>query len=207
MPALLQEATLPSGQFESLEALTRTFLTSIQRLNDPRIDQAVFGVPGPVMGAQAQITNLPWSVDANSLERALNTPSVTLLNDLEATAYGTRHLPQTALVTVAAALSTLIDPTPVILSAAVNRECPLCERTLELFLDILAAAASSLALTVLSTGGVFLGGGILPRTVSAINADRFVGKFHQKGRTQRFVSQIPVSIILEPKTVLLGAAC
>ena len=46
------------------------------------------GLPGPVRGRRAQLTNLPWIVDADELERDLGLPSVTLINDLEANAHG-----------------------------------------------------------------------------------------------------------------------
>jgi len=51
------------------------------------IDAACFGVAGPVAGGVADLTNVPWHVDANDVARILGLPRVTLLNDLEALAY------------------------------------------------------------------------------------------------------------------------
>jgi glucokinase len=79
----LAEATFPSGQYPSLEAIAQEFLGRV----DVSIDRASFGVAGPVVDGRAQITNLPWLMDEVQLGKALKLPSVRLLNDLEAIAY------------------------------------------------------------------------------------------------------------------------
>ncbi|HEX4347068.1 MAG TPA: glucokinase [Vicinamibacterales bacterium] len=53
-----------------------------------RIDAASFGVAGPVLGRTAQLTNVPWRVNADEIAEALRVGRVGLLNDLEAMAYG-----------------------------------------------------------------------------------------------------------------------
>ena len=60
------------------------------------------------------------------------------------------------------------EPTPIIVDAALDtsRPCEICQATLDLFVDILGAEAGNLALKVLATGGVYLGGGIPPRILS-----------------------------------------
>jgi glucokinase len=100
------------------------------------------------------------------------------------------------------------DPTPVIVHSALERSprCGACFDTLNMFVSILGSEAGNLALKVLATGGVYLGGGIPPRVLRALENDRFTQAFKRKGRMAQLVSQIPVHVILNPKTALLGAA-
>lgn len=100
------------------------------------------------------------------------------------------------------------DPTPIIVSAALDdkRPCELCISTLNTFVSILGAAAGNLALQVLATGGVYLGGGIPPRVLPVLKTERFMQTCKSKGRMTDLMSQIPVHVILNPKSALLGAA-
>ena len=63
-----------------------------------------------------------------------------------------------------------------------------------------------MALKVLASGGVYLGGGIPPRILPALDQD-FMEAFWNKGRFSHLLSQIPVHVILNSKAALLGAAC
>ncbi len=101
------------------------------------------------------------------------------------------------------------DPTPVIVNAALagNRPCKLCTATLDMFVSVLGAEAGNLALKVLATGGVYLGGGIPPRILSALESGPFIETFRAKGRLRDLMSHLPVHVILNPKVALLGAAC
>ncbi len=76
------EAEFSSAQYPNLEAIVSEFL---QQVHQP-LRTAVFGVAGPVMGGQADITNLPWLIDEKILGRLLNVSSIRLINDLEAMA-------------------------------------------------------------------------------------------------------------------------
>jgi glucokinase len=100
------------------------------------------------------------------------------------------------------------DDTPAIVTAAMDRErpCALCAATVETFVAILGAEAGNLALKVLATGGVYLGGGIPPRILPFLDAPRFLGAFQHKGRFAELLSRIPVHVILNRKVALLGAA-
>ena len=100
------------------------------------------------------------------------------------------------------------DPTPVIFQAALDSEqpCALCIRTLEMFVSLLGAEAGNLALKVLATGGVYLGGGIPPRILPALKEPRFLASFRNKDRLSKMLEQMPVHVILNPKAALLGAA-
>jgi glucokinase len=70
----------------------------------------------------------------------------------------------------------------------------------------LGAEAGNMALKVLATNGVFIGGGIPRRIVPFLENGRFMKSFQQKGRMSDLVSQMPVYIITNPQAALLGAA-
>ena len=100
------------------------------------------------------------------------------------------------------------DPVPVIVSAALNHEnaCDLCVITLNLFSSILGAEAGNIALKVLATNGVYIGGGIPRRILPYLENGQFMKSFRNKGRMTDLVSQMPVFVILNPKVALIGAA-
>ena len=100
------------------------------------------------------------------------------------------------------------DRSPIITSNALDEEnaCELCIATLKTFVSILAAEAGNLALKVLATGGVYIGGGILPRILSYLDSERFMKTFTHKGRFTQLLAQMPVHVILNPGVALLGAA-
>lgn len=79
----LAEATFPSRDYPSLEALGRGFFSRVGKT----VDHASFGVAGPVLNGQARITNPPWIMDEASLAEALGLSSVHLQNDLLALAH------------------------------------------------------------------------------------------------------------------------
>lgn len=104
-------------------------------------------------------------------------------------------------------LSKAPDRTRVIVRAAVEEQAAICVATLTLFRDILAAEAGNLALKVLATGGVYLGGGPPPRLMRFLHADDFTQSFANKGRFSAKMREIPVHVIRNPEAALLGAAC
>lgn len=100
------------------------------------------------------------------------------------------------------------DKTPVIMQAALNHDipCDIADVTLNMFVSILGAEAGNMALKVMATGGVYLGGGIPPRIVSYLTNGRFMQAFCNKGRFSAMLSAMPVHVMLNPKIALLGAA-
>jgi len=299
--APLAEGTFPSGEFPSLESLVREFLSG--KGNDIKIDLAVFGVAGPVVGGGAKITNLPWTMDESALGKALGVPSVRLINDLLACACavpslrasdlhtlnpgvpeqggskavvapgtglgeayltwdGTRYrayasegghcgfAPANGLETdllrylrgrfdhvsyervcsgmgllniynymkdsghanasgrIAEIPDGISDPVPMIIRSALDadRPCTLCLGALNLFIAILGAEAGNMALKVMASGGVYLGGGIPPRILPALQEGPFMDAFRRKGRMSELMERIPVHVIMNPKAALLGAA-
>jgi glucokinase len=298
----LTERSFPSGHYASLEAIIQEFLSGI----DWEVDAGCFGVAGPVLGRHAQITNLPWSIEEDSLKSHFNLSRVKLLNDLESIAYAISILepgdiysisegepvkggniailaPGTGLgeaflthtgtayqahasegghvsfgpsdqlqidlliymrerkgyehvsyervcsgglgiphlyaflkdtgrakepAWLAEELASCDDPTPVIFRTAQDQEhpCKLCRMTLQLFVSILGAEAGNLALKVLSTGGIYLGGGIPPRILSYLKQPAFLAALRNKGRFDEILGKMPVYVITNPKAGLLGAA-
>jgi glucokinase len=106
----------------------------------------------------------------------------------------------------AGALASAPDPTPVIVQAALEDPAnALCAATLDLFVSILGAEAGNLALKVLATGGLYLGGGIPPRIGSRLDDGRFMQAFVSKGRFTDLLAKIPVKLITT-QAALFGAA-
>ena len=105
-------------------------------------------------------------------------------------------------------LASAPDPNPVIAQAALEHEqsCELCRKTLEIFVSILGAETGNMALRVLATGGVYLGGGVPVHLRAALDSNTFRAAFRNKGRLSHLLAQIPVHVILHPKIALLGAA-
>lgn len=298
----LVQAEFHSANYASLTAMVQEFLATV----DLSVTQACFDVAGPVLAGQAKVTNLPWVIDAETLQQELKVHTVWLLNDLEATAWavptlqpdelhtlqrgeavpggtmaviapgtglgegfliwdGARYHPypsegghadfaptnaeQIGLLRylqrhfdhvsvervcsgigipniydylrestktpevpdIAQQLAAAADRTPIIVAAALGSPLvpaspsPLCTATLNLFVAILAAEASNLALKVLATGGVYIAGGIPLHMLPALADGRFVQQFQRKGRFAELLSHIPVQVVTR-QVALLGAA-
>lgn len=289
------EERLPTQGSPSLDALVRRFLDA----HGARPSRAVFGIAGPVANNACITTNLPWHVDGEAMGRELGFP-VTLLNDLEATAWGLPTLGPSDLLTLQAGepvpgnraliaagtglgeafliwdgtswhpspsegghtdfgprdaledellhwlrgkygrvsyerilsgpgLADLYrffratrrgeEPAPIALRfdhadvpAAVVTETALdgsCERArlaLERFVEIYGAEAGNLALKALALGGVYVGGGIAPRMLPALERGGFVRGFFEKGRLSPLLAKIPVQVVLDSRTAVWGAA-
>ncbi|HCI78113.1 MAG TPA: glucokinase, partial [Ktedonobacter sp.] len=100
------------------------------------------------------------------------------------------------------------DKTPIISNAALDQKnpCELCVATMTTFASILGAEVGNLALKLLSTGGVYIGGGIPPRILSFLQTERFMQAFCQKGRLSPLLAAMPIHVILNSNVGLIGAA-
>ncbi|MDP3004636.1 glucokinase [Methylotenera sp.] len=98
------------------------------------------------------------------------------------------------------------DRAAAITQAAQKGESHRCIEALDVFLHNYGAAAGNLALKSLATGGLFIGGGIAPKLAQHINKGGFMRAFNYKGRFSELMARVPVKLILEPKTALMGAA-
>jgi glucokinase len=99
------------------------------------------------------------------------------------------------------------DRIPAIVNGAINTpHCRLCKHVLSLFLSILGSEAGNLALKIYARGGIYLGGGILPRLVDKVSFDGFLDSFLQKGQMSDLMKEIPVFLIKRRDAALIGAA-
>jgi glucokinase len=90
--------------------------------------------------------------------------------------------------------------------AAIDGRCAGCVRALDLFVSIYGSEAGNLALRTVATGGVFLGGGIAPRILPALQDGRFIEAFSAKPPMADLLALVPVAVILNEHAGLLGAA-
>lgn len=285
----------PSRRHQSLNEVVERMLSE----HPANISAAAFGIAGPVVNGKSRLTNLGWDVDGREVAGILGLASVGLINDLQATAYGTLRLEDNeklllnsgdmqfqAPAAVIAAGSGLgegalvwdgrryraipsegghtefgprnemeIDllrfltkrfgrasyerilsgpgfvvlyeffrsradyPEPAwlrnkmssedapaaISRAGVEEKDPVCAKVVETFASLYGAEAGNLALKILATGGVYVGGGIAPKILPAIQ-QHFIPAFIAKGRYTDLMRKMPVQVILNQQAALIGAA-
>ncbi len=135
-----------------------------------------------------------------SWERLVSGPGIENIYDFLLTQQG---------LTTSAALSQRmqqIGRAPAISEAALNDDDRLCGQTLEIFIRLYARETANHALKIMATGGVFLGGGIAPKILSLFEKHDFVEQFLAKGRMSPLLASMPLKVVLNDKTALLGAA-
>lgn len=98
------------------------------------------------------------------------------------------------------------DPAAVITQAALAKKDPVCEQALEQFIRYYGAQSGNVALAMMATGGLYIGGGIAPRILSKLKEPLFMEAFLDKGRMRPLLEKMPVKVILNAKTALIGAA-
>lgn len=98
------------------------------------------------------------------------------------------------------------EPPRVITRAALDRKSELCVQALDLFVCYYGAEAANLALKVLATGGVYVGGGIAPKIIDKLKDGSFMKAFLGENRLKDFLHAMPVRVIMNDKTALIGAA-
>ncbi|MER2492959.1 glucokinase [Catenovulum sediminis] len=89
---------------------------------------------------------------------------------------------------------------------AIKGECKLCKRTLDMFCETMGSFGGNLALNLLTQGGVYIAGGIVPRFIDYVKQSGFRQRFESKGRFEKLNKSIPVYIVTEEQPGLLGAA-
>lgn len=98
------------------------------------------------------------------------------------------------------------DPAAVIAEIGMSGQADICRQALDLLVSIYGAEAGNLALKALALDGVYVGGGIAPRLLPKLKDGTFMQAFTAKGRYTHLLSSIPVRVIMNQKTALLGAA-
>jgi glucokinase len=96
---------------------------------------------------------------------------------------------------------------PALVSAsALAKRCAQCEEALDLFVSAYGAEAGNLALRAMATSGLYVGGGIAPKILPALESGRFMRAFRAKGDMTPLLARVPVFVILDARAGLLGAA-
>jgi glucokinase len=93
-----------------------------------------------------------------------------------------------------------------IMAAALDQKDPLCLEVLECFAGMLGGAAANLAVTLGAFGGIFIGGGIVPRMAEWFKTSPFRTRFEAKGRFSSYLAQIPTYVIMMPTPALYGVS-
>ncbi|MFZ6815481.1 glucokinase [Undibacterium sp. Rencai35W] len=95
---------------------------------------------------------------------------------------------------------------PDITQRALDETDAVCVDTLDVFCALLGTAAANLAVTLGALGGIYIGGGIVPRLGTYFDASRFRSRFEDKGRFSRYVAAIPTFVITAEHATFTGAS-
>lgn len=98
------------------------------------------------------------------------------------------------------------DPAAVISATAMEGDYSVCKETIDLFVRYLATEANQFALKTKATGGVFIGGGIVPKIIKTFDKEIFNQNFVKSDRMEQLLDLMPVKAILNEKTATYGAA-
>jgi glucokinase len=91
-------------------------------------------------------------------------------------------------------------------AAAAEGRCGQCVETMDMFVSAYGAEAGNIALRTVATAGVYIGGGIAPKILPALQSGLFIEAFLAKSPMDELIQSIPVSVILNADAGLLGAA-
>lgn len=97
------------------------------------------------------------------------------------------------------------DP-PAVISAYAQKGYPICEESISRFIKYLAQESANLCLKIKAVGGLFIGGGIIPKIYHELKEEAFLDYFFDAGRLRDLLEAIPVTVIMNSETPLLGAA-
>lgn len=89
---------------------------------------------------------------------------------------------------------------------ALDGSCPVCQKTIAHFCAMLGTVAGNLAITLGATGGVYIGGGIVPRLGELFAHSAFRQRFEAKGRFVNYLAQIPTFVITAEYPAFLGVS-
>jgi glucokinase len=95
---------------------------------------------------------------------------------------------------------------PEITRRGLARSCALCDEVIEVFCGMLGTVAGNLAVTLCSQGGVYIGGGIVPRLGERFAASCFRARFEQKGRFAGYLAQVPTYVITAEYPAFVGVS-
>jgi len=137
-----------------------------------------------------------------SVERVLSGPGLAVLYE-----FFEAHGSDTPNPAVRAELQATPGDAPrIVAEAALAERCPVANAALNLFVSIYGAAAGNLGLMAVSTGGMFVGGGIAPKILPRLQQGLFMEAFTHKGRLSPLLQAMPVQVVLDDDAALQGAA-
>jgi glucokinase len=99
-----------------------------------------------------------------------------------------------------------VDPAPGITERGLSGECPVCVKTLELWIDIYGSEAGNLAVRTVARGGIYVAGGIALKILPKLRDARFAATVRDKEKLTDFLAAIPIRVVLNEECPLLGAA-
>jgi glucokinase len=126
-----------------------------------------------------------------SFERLLSGPGIELID---------------AALRERAGLPTLALAAPEITRRALDGSDALCMQVLDVFCAVLGTAAANLAVTLGALGGIYIGGGIVPRLGATFERSPFRARFEDKGRFSDYLRGIPSFVITAEQATFMGAS-
>jgi glucokinase len=147
-----------------------------------------------------------------SVEHVLSGPGLVNIYQFTHDAFGSERFrtpSSTIPARLCAGVGSVADPSDLparITTSAADGRCARCVESLAMFVEAYGAEAGNLALRTVATAGLYVGGGIAPRILPALKAGSFMEAFRAKAPMADLVSRIPVAVILNPQSGLLGAA-
>lgn len=147
-----------------------------------------------------------------SVEHVLSGPGLVNLYQFTHDAFGAGPMITPSSIAPArlcSAVGTVPNPSELparISRSAMERRCAQCVEALDMYVSAYGAEAGNIALRTVATAGVYVGGGIAPKILPALESGLFLDAFRAKGPMTDLVAMIPVSVILNPDAGLLGAA-
>lgn len=187
-------------------------------LNEPYGPRAVIG-PGTGLGVSGLVYTgsywLPLQSQGGHVSMAAQTPRELAIYDVLAKKYthvsAERYLSGIGTVEVYEALC-LIQAAPIVFTkaeqisgAAISGECALCAEVMQLFCKWLGVIAGDLAVTLGSTGGIYIAGGIVPQLGNYFLESEFKYWLQNKGRFSEFVKDMPVWMVNSGEPALYGS--
>jgi glucokinase len=95
---------------------------------------------------------------------------------------------------------------PEIARRALAGDCPLCDTVIEHFCTMLGTIAGNLGVTLGATGGIYIGGGIVPRLGERFDRSGFRARFEEKGRFHNYLAAIPTYVITAEYPAFVGVS-
>jgi glucokinase len=104
------------------------------------------------------------------------------------------------------AMSAAPDPPALISQMALEGKAPICNQALSIFVSVFGAETGNCALNFMSTGGIFIGGSIAAKIVPKMKDPVFLESFLDKGRMEAILKDMPVKIVANDDSGMIGAA-